>query len=135
MLLYKKAPLWTFFIEPCLLQTKCFRSEFLWFSSNLSTQVLKSLDPRPNFSILWWKLTIFLEWAFKLGKILYYSFHDGGLYHKETSPLIWPVNQWSGFYMIETSVMKEFKQHLTIFWLKLKRAEILKKKQVFLTNF
>ena len=28
-------------------------------------------------------------------------------YHIETSPLIYRVNQWTGFYMIETSVMKE----------------------------
>ena len=31
----------------------------------------------------------------------------GGPYHTETSPLIWRENQWTGFYMTETSVMKE----------------------------
>ena len=35
-------------------------------------------------------------------------FHDGGLYHKETRPLIWRANQWTSFYMIGTFVMKEF---------------------------
>ena len=34
-------------------------------------------------------------------------FHDGEHYHIETSPLICFVNQWTGFYMITTSVMKE----------------------------
>ena len=34
-------------------------------------------------------------------------FHDKGLCHIETSPLICFVNQWTGFYMIETTVMKE----------------------------
>ena len=33
-------------------------------------------------------------------------FHDGGSYRMETSPLICPANQWTGFYTIETSVMK-----------------------------
>ena len=34
-------------------------------------------------------------------------FHDGGPYHIETSPLICFANQWTGFYMIWTSIMKE----------------------------
>ena len=36
-----------------------------------------------------------------------YLFHDGGRYHIETSPLICSANQWTGFYMITASVMKE----------------------------
>ena len=36
-------------------------------------------------------------------------FHDGGPYHIETSSLIRNANQWTGFYMIGTSIMKEFK--------------------------
>ena len=32
---------------------------------------------------------------------------DGGPYHIETSPLIYLANQWAGFYMIVTSVMKD----------------------------
>ena len=39
-------------------------------------------------------------------------FHDGGLYHIETSSLICSANQWTGFYMIVTSVMKV----LTLSW-------------------
>ena len=34
-------------------------------------------------------------------------FHDNGLYHIETSSLICRTNQWTGFYMIGTSAMKE----------------------------
>ena len=34
-------------------------------------------------------------------------FHDGGRYHIETSPSICSANQWTGFYMIMASVMKE----------------------------
>ena len=37
------------------------------------------------------------------------TFHDGGRHHIETSPLICRANQWTGFYMIWTSVMKELK--------------------------
>ena len=35
------------------------------------------------------------------------TFHIGGCYHIETSPLICRVSQWTGFYMIATSFMKE----------------------------
>ena len=34
-------------------------------------------------------------------------FHDGGRYRIETSPLICRANQWTDFYMIMASVMKE----------------------------
>ena len=34
-------------------------------------------------------------------------FHDGDRYHVETSPLNCKANQWTGFYMITTPVMKE----------------------------
>ena len=35
-----------------------------------------------------------------LTKVLGYTelFHDRGRYHMEISPLIWRVNQWTGFY-------------------------------------
>ena len=36
-------------------------------------------------------------------------FHDGGPYHVETRPLICPANQWTGFYMIGTFVMKKIR--------------------------
>ena len=34
-------------------------------------------------------------------------FHDGGPYHIEASPLVCPPNQWTDFYIIRTSVVKE----------------------------
>ena len=34
-------------------------------------------------------------------------FDDGDPYHIETSPFIYSANQWTGFYMIGTSVIKE----------------------------
>ena len=34
-------------------------------------------------------------------------FNDGGPCHIETNPLICSVNQWTGFYMVETSAVKE----------------------------
>ena len=36
-------------------------------------------------------------------------FNEGILFHIETSPLIYCANQWTGFYMIGTSIMKELK--------------------------
>ena len=36
-------------------------------------------------------------------------FHDGGLYHIQTSPLICSGKQWTAFYMKETSAMKELR--------------------------
>ena len=35
------------------------------------------------------------------------SFHDEGSYHIETNLLICSANQWTGFYIIGISVMKE----------------------------
>ena len=52
----------------------------------------------------------------------YKLFHDGGFYHIETSPLTCKANQWTGFYMIGTSVMKELK--LKIGWLKVQLRAI-----------
>ena len=49
------------------------------------------------------KLKIFIHWFTSC----WFPCHDdGGRYHKETSPLVCGVNQWTGFYMITTSVMK-----------------------------
>ena len=38
-----------------------------------------------------------------------FNFHHGGPNHIETSPLICRANQWTGFCMIGTSVIKELK--------------------------
>ena len=40
------------------------------------------------------------------------SFHDGGRYHIETSPMVCRENQWTGFYIITASVMKELNVHM-----------------------
>ena len=37
------------------------------------------------------------------------TFYDGGPYHIETSPLISRANQWTGFYMIGSSIMKKLR--------------------------
>ena len=37
-------------------------------------------------------------------------FHYKGRYHIEISPLICTSNQWTGFYMITASVMKELRK-------------------------
>ena len=47
------------------------------------------------------------RYAYKKKKV-YEPFHDVGLYHIEASPMICSANQWTGFYMIETSIMKEW---------------------------
>ena len=52
--------------------------------------------------------------------VAYKLFHDGGPYHIETSPLICSANQWAGFYMLETSVMKELRvMSYNITWYKI----------------
>ena len=38
--------------------------------------------------------------------------HDAGRYHIEARPLICRANKWNGFYVIETSVMKELSYYL-----------------------
>ena len=50
------------------------------------------------------------QWDILVRKILiieYLTFHDRGPNHKETSPQICRANQWTGFYTIEASIMKE----------------------------
>ena len=57
-----------------------------------------------------------------------YLFDDVGPYHIETSTLICPANQWTGFYMRGTSVMKELmivKVNLLNFRTKQRRAKAL----------
>ena len=45
-----------------------------------------------------------------------FNFLDGGPYYIETSPFICRANQLTGFYMIRTSVMKEFNM-LNLFYI------------------
>ena len=44
-----------------------------------------------------------------ISKVFFSSklFHEGGPFHIETSLLICSANQWTGFYMIDTCIMKE----------------------------
>ena len=42
-------------------------------------------------------------------ELVIYFFNDVGPYHMEISPLIWVTNQWTVFYMIEKSVIKELR--------------------------
>ena len=49
----------------------------------------------------------FLNQRYKRDKKFFKLFHDEGLYHIETSPLIFFENQWIGLYVIENFVMKE----------------------------
>ena len=55
----------------------------------------------------------------------YGLFHDGGPYHTETSPSICKANQWTGFYMIETSVMTELMKKITAYFRKSLKKMIL----------
>ena len=59
-----------------------------------------------------WNLCTFLspiKTFWKLILFLLNSFMMEAPYHIETSPLICSANQWTGFYMIGPSVMKELK--------------------------
>ena len=46
-------------------------------------------------------------------QVLLLTLHDGGRYYIETSPLICCANQWTGFYIITASVMKELMNEVT----------------------
>ena len=49
-----------------------------------------------------WRISFSLIWLF----------HDGGLYHIETSPLICRANRWTGFYIKGAYDMKELKKRM-----------------------
>ena len=69
----------------------------------------------PKTKFRWARLSQLIEWkspvtlSFKSSIHPLQLFHDGGLYHKETSQLIFRANQRTGSYMIGTSVMNELK--------------------------
>ena len=56
------------------------------------------------------KDTVFLWKKVNSSHALKKLFHDGGSYHIETSPLICSAYQWTGFFMIWTSVMNKLKK-------------------------
>ena len=37
-------------------------------------------------------------------------FHAGAPYHMETGPLLYRANQWTGLYIIGTSIIKELRR-------------------------
>ena len=63
-----------------------------------------------NYKLLWKRLT-----QFHATGLFLQLFHDACPYYIETSPLICRTNQWTGFYMIRTSVMKELTPLKNIF--------------------
>ena len=50
--------------------------------------------------------------------VLFEPVYDGGPYHIEISPLICRTNQWTGFYLIGISVMKELNRRCRSRWKK-----------------
>ena len=66
-------------------------------------------------------------WNERVQKNLINSFMMGGRYHIETSPLICRANQWTGFYMITVSVMKEL-THFSHFFVSITPESIRKPK-------
>ena len=60
------------------------------------------------------RANIFREPRWHMLLIIFNSFHDRGPYHIETSTSICRANQWTGFYIIGTSVMKELMSGLCL---------------------
>ena len=83
---------------------KCCSSDFIIYFKRFSTQWVNFFQTLHHRS--WRRIWIHLG-INSVHFLKYRHFHDGGAYHIETSPLIWSVNQWTGFYMLEISVMKE----------------------------
>ena len=57
-----------------------------------------------------------IEFLYDTTTLLNYLFYDRVSYHLETSPLICTANQWTGFYMIGTSIMKDLKLNIGLKW-------------------
>ena len=60
-----------------------------------------------NIYLIWSKSTLKICHCLLVSWVNKKLFHDGGLYHKEISPLICSANERTSFYMIGTSVMNE----------------------------
>ena len=69
---------------------------------------LSTLDVRGDLA-----MPLRIKWSFRMNinniAVKLKLFYDRGLYHIETSLLICYENQWTGFYMIETYVIKRNK--------------------------
>ena len=85
------------FSQSCLFSALC-------IGSNFCTEQLKSVF----CSLVRVCILLYLV-IYRVQQVQEFSetFQDGGRYHIETSPLICRSNQWTGFYMITASVLKE----------------------------
>ena len=72
----------------------------LFHSALNEEQQFKRQYPRTRSCLIWERCISKVFFSSKL-------FHEGGLFHIETSLLICSANQWTGFYMIDTCIMKE----------------------------
>ena len=61
-------------------------------------------------------------------------FYDEGLYYIVTSPLIYTANQWAGFYMIGSSVMKDCERKGNDYLLEMRLVLISNYSATFSTN-
>ena len=61
---------------------------------------------------------------------IHWLFHNGGPFHVETSPLSCSANQWTGFYMIGTSIMTELSIYLEKLQYLPKRAAIFHRQEL-----
>ena len=64
-----------------------------------------------HFSILCTKGFASVTYKYYYFCVTVQLFHEGGPYHIDTSPLICRPSQWTGFYMIGSSAMKELTYH------------------------
>ena len=62
----------------------------------------------------------------------YTLFHDGGPYNIETSLLVSKANQWTGFYMTATSVIKELVIYDEVLFLKTFKVGLSPSKKLLL---
>ena len=88
---------------------KCKMSNFIDDKKHFSVKGKTQFSPRTNS----WIMNNFL-----------YLLPDGGPYHIETSPLIFSGSQWTGFYMVGNSIMKELKSEKFIrYWLQMRVSQ------------
>ena len=71
---------------------------FLWASKRLRVELKPSKSEICSLEVD----VLLTQWRV-------YNVHDRGSHYIETSPLICSANQWTGFYMTGTAVMKELK--------------------------
>ena len=84
---------------------------FELFKNFLSSKFFRTTRLQKNYLIFVMKVCLTVSWHmwiwFQYSTLVFKLIHDRGPYHIETSPLTCKANQWTGFYMTGTSVMKE----------------------------